>query len=270
MISNAPSPARTKRSPLRALEPQDRLMRAGLVAVRWKRGNPHCDRRTLRVAQRFALGLAKPAVARAEGTDESAIDALLAQDGFAEIVASWQEILDESSPEFMARLEGLCRIALTNALSEWDVGAALFARREMNQGRDPARTLAKRVQAQACRSAALPPVREPAPPGPPQPPNPAYDPLDALVARSTAGLRRAVVLENAVLAGAPAQPDPGNRASMAAAQRAPAQKRTATPSQPALIALRHGLFARVDTFEIVEASHGAHPVAAEPRRTRAP
>ena len=130
MISATPAAA-TPRPPLRAREPQDRLMRAGLVAVRWKRGNPYCDRTTLRVAQRFALGLAKPAVARVERTDEAAIDDLLTQDGFAEVIASWRDILDESSPEFMARLEKLCRIALTNALAEWDVGAALFAQREL-------------------------------------------------------------------------------------------------------------------------------------------
>ena len=102
---------------MRAREPQDPVLRAGLAAVRWKRGNPYCDRTTLRVAQRFAFGLDKPAVARAEGTDEAAIDALLAQDGFAEVIASWRDILDESSPAFMARLEKLCRLALTNALA---------------------------------------------------------------------------------------------------------------------------------------------------------
>ena len=136
-------------------------MRAGLAAVRWKRGNPYCDRTTLRVAQRFAFGLAKPAVARAEGTDEAAIEALLAQDGFAEVIASWRDILDESSPEFMARLEKLCRIALTNALAEWDVGTALFAQRELGQGRDPAKTLARRVRAQAKRIAGAAPRAQP-------------------------------------------------------------------------------------------------------------
>ena len=78
------------------------MLRAGLAAVRWKRGNPDCDRTTLRVAQRFAFGLDKPAVARAEGTDEAAIDALLAQDGFAAVIASWDDILDWS----FARVHG--------------------------------------------------------------------------------------------------------------------------------------------------------------------
>ena len=61
MISATPAAA-TPRPPLRAREPQDPGLRAGLAAVRWKRGNPYCDRTTLRVAQRFACGLDQPAV----------------------------------------------------------------------------------------------------------------------------------------------------------------------------------------------------------------
>jgi hypothetical protein len=139
----------------------------------------------------------------------------------------------------------------------------------MNQGRDPARTLARRVRAQAGRTPPPPPVRDAAPPSPPRP-EADYDPLDALVARSAAGLKQSVVLEQAIQSAATAEPDQGNAALEATAREALAlQSATASP-RPALIALRHGLFARVDTFEIVEAAHGAHPVAAEPRRTRAP
>ena len=263
MISATPAAA-TPRPPLRAHEPQDPVLRAGLAAVRWKRGNPYCDRTTLRVAQRFAFGLDKPAVARAEGTDEAAIDALLAQDGFAEVIASWHDILDESSPAFMARLEKLCRLALTNALLEWDVGAALFAQRELTQGRDPAQTLARRVRAQAKRTPA--PPRAPAPPGPPPLPNPGYDPLDALVQRSACGLRQAVVLEQAILTGATRQT--GVAATMAAASKALALKRGAGPAAPRPIALRHGQLARPVTAVPVEPAPAA--MAAGPRRTRAP
>lgn len=259
MISTTPAAA-TPRPPLRAHEPQDPVLRAGLAAVRWKRGNPYCDRTTLRVAQRFAFGLDKPAVARAEGTDEAAIDALLAQDGFAEVIASWHDILDESSPAFMARLEKLCRIALTNALMEWDVGAALFAQREINQGRDPAQTLAKRVRAQAKRTPA--PPRAPEPPRRPPLPNPNYDPLDALVQRSASGLRQAVVLEQAIQAGAQA----GAAATMAAARKALALKRGVRPKAvPRPIAPQHGQLPSP-----VEAVLAEPTVAAGPRRTRAP
>ena len=259
------TPARTPRLPLRAHEPQDPVLRAGLAAVRWKRGNPYCDRTTLRVAQRFAFGLDQPAVARAEGTDEAAIEALLAQDGFAEVIASWHDILAESSPAFMARLEKLCRLALTNALLEWDVGAALFAQRELTQGRDPAETLAKRVRAQAQRTPA--PPRAPEPPRPPPLPNPDYDPLDALVQRSACGLRQAVVLEQAILPGAALQT--GVAATMAAASKALALKRGVRPKAvPHPIAPRHGQLPSPVTVVPVEPAPAA--MAGGPRRTRGP
>ena len=120
------------------------------------------------------MGLARPAVARAEGTDEAAIDALLARDGFAELIASWRDILDESSTDFMARREKLCRIALTDALAEWDLGAALFAQRELGQGREPgpdagharrgqgwARSAAPRTKAARPAARARPGLRSP-------------------------------------------------------------------------------------------------------------
>ena len=245
------------------------MLRAGLVAVRWKRGNPYCDRTTLRVAQRFAFGLDKPAVARAEGTDEAAIDALLAQDGFAEVIASWHDILDESSPEFMARLEKLCRIALTNALAEWDVGAALFAQRELTQGRDPAQTLARRVRAQAKRTPA--PPRAPEPPGPPPLPNPNYDPLDALVQRSASGLRQAVVLEHAIQAGAQAVarrpasrrpwPRPARRWRSSAPPSRPRRARSSCGTASGAARARSNW-----STLAVEAT----PAAIQPRRTRGP
>ena len=153
------------------------------------------------------------------------------------MIASWHDILDESSPAFMARLEKLCRLALTNALLEWDVGAALFAQRELTQGRDPAQTLARRVRAQAKRTPA--PPRAPAPPGPPPLPNPDYDPLDALVQRSACGLRQAVVLEQAILTGAARQT--GVAATMAAARKALALKRGAAPSLPRRARSRCGM-----------------------------
>ena len=261
--------AATSRPPLRAREPQDPVLRAGLAAVRWKRGNPYCDRTTLRVAQRFAFGLTKPAVARAEGTDEAAIDALLAQDGFAEVIASWQDILDESSPEFMARLEKLCRIALTNALAEWDVGAALFAQRELSQGRDPAKTLARRVRAQAKRTPA--PPRAPEPPGPPPLPNPGYDPLDALVQRSASepapGRRARAGDPDRCQAVAEAT---GVAATMAAARKALALERAAKPAEARPIELRHGLWCREGSLELVDLAVEATPAAIQPRRTRGP
>ena len=244
-------------------EPQDRTLRGALVAVRWKRGNPYHARDAVRIAQRLALGLPKPAVAKAERTDEAAIDALLAQDGFAEVIAAWQAILDEDAPEFMVRLEKLCRIALHNALMEWDVGAAVFARRELRQGRNPARTLAERVRARAKQPPRpLPPVAPLAPLGPLPPLDPDYDPLAVLVRRSEAALRDAVLAEQTVQAMAQAS-------TAEAATKALAGKRAA-PRR--LIPLRHGLFRCLDTGELVEPDAATAQATGEdqPRQTRAP
>ena len=249
-------------------EPQHRTLRGAVVAVRWKGGNRYRDRAAIRVAQRLALGLPKPAVARAERTDEAAIDALLARDGFAEAIAAWQAILDESSPDFMARLEKLCRIALHNALMEWDVGAAFFARRELRQGRDPARVLAERVRARAQRPPRpLPPLAPVAPMGPLPPPDPAYDPLDALVRRSEAALHRDVLAEQAVAITAAQAAGQG---TAAAARQALARKRAAATASRRLIPLRHGLFVCAATGELVEPDPAAAEDDAEPRQTRGP
>ena len=235
-----------------------------MVAVRWKGGNRYRDRAAIRVAQRLALGLPKPAVARAERTDEAAIDALLARDGFAEAIAAWQAILDESSPDFMARLEKLCRIALHNALMEWDVGAAFFARRELRQGRDPARVLAERVRERAKRAPRpLAPSAPVAPLAPLPPLDPAYDPLDALVRRSEAALHRDVLAEQAVAVTAQAA-GPG---TAAAARQALARKRAAATASR----ITHRLCQGTGTLALLGDRPLAGPRAvAEPRRTRAP
>jgi hypothetical protein len=205
-------------------------------------------------AQRFACGLDKAAVARAEGTDEAAIDTLLTQDGFAEVIAGWQDTLDEGSPEFMARLENLCRIAL----AEWDVGAALCAQRELGRGR---------VQPQARQTPAPAFARAAEPPAPWLASSPGPDPLDALVQRSAAGLRQAVVLEHAIQAGA--QTAAGETtdvaATVAAAGKALALRRVRHTTSPRLIALRHGVHGSGATAVAVSSA-----IAAGPRRIRGP
>ena len=78
--------------------------------------------------------------------DEAAIEELMAQDGFRELAAAHEELLAEPPEAAMARLVGLARLALENALSvDWDVGAALFVLREHKRGRDAAETVAKGV-----------------------------------------------------------------------------------------------------------------------------
>ena len=203
----------------RAREPQAPGQRALLASLRGRR-DPFCHpRRPIRVAQRLALGLSKAAVARAEGQDEAFVDRLLAEDGFPELIDAWARILEEPSAAFMARIEKLCRIALHNALLAADVGAALFARRELACGRDPARTLMQRIEAQARRRPPAPVAAAARPRAGPR----SRDPLNAVVARSAAALRGAVVLEHAAQ-------------TAAAAPDAPVPHDPAGPSGPARIA----------------------------------
>src|SRR5687768_1383500 len=89
---------------------------AALLAGRRPRGNPYARRQWIRTAQRLAAGLPKAAVARAERTDEAATDGLLASEAFAELVESYRELIDEPAAAHTARLMGLARMALEQAL----------------------------------------------------------------------------------------------------------------------------------------------------------
>ena len=101
-------------------------------------------------------------------------------------------------------------------------------------------------------------------------PNPNYDPLDALVQRSASGLRQAVVLEHAIQAGAQAAAETGVAATMAAARKALALERAAKPAEARPIELRHGLWCREGSLELVDLAVEATPAAIQPRRTRGP
>ena len=136
------------------MEPTDAFSRAALVGVRWRKGNPYQDRRALRVSQRLAAGMSVAEVARAERADTAAIESLLAQDGFAAVVESWRAMAEQPEAEQTARLVRLARLAIENALTDWDMGAAFFVLRENAQGRDPAHTIAERIIATAKRTAA--------------------------------------------------------------------------------------------------------------------
>jgi hypothetical protein len=105
-------------------------------------------------------------VAHAERRDEAAIQGLLAQDGFRELVASWEALAAKPPEEQTRQLVVLARQAIHNALADWDIGAAFFVLREDERGRDPALTLAKGVVA-SCRRRCRPirPCRRTATPG---------------------------------------------------------------------------------------------------------
>ena len=102
-------------------------------------------------------------------------------------------------------------------------------------------------------------------------PNPNYDPLDALVQRIASGLRQAVVLEHAIQAGAQAVAEAtGVAATMAAARKALALERATKPAEARPIELRHGLWCREGSLELLDAPVEAVPAAIQPRRTRGP
>jgi predicted component of type VI protein secretion system len=66
--------------------PRDTMNLLAAVTSGRRARNPHARRDWLRVSQRLACGLTPRQVARAERTDEAAIDALLAQTGFRALV----------------------------------------------------------------------------------------------------------------------------------------------------------------------------------------
>lgn len=207
-------------------EPQDRLSRGLLVALRHRGGNPFLPRQRLRAAQRLASGLTPAEAARAEGCEPGAIEALLDRKGFRGLVESCKALAERPEAEQIRRLVLLARQTIELALADWDTGAAFFVLREHDQGRDPARTLAERVLA---RVRALP-TPAPAPPAGASPstvPRPAaaadgHDPLDALVRRRAAALEGATLAEHAVrtAATAAAAPPPDPPAGVAATIRA--------------------------------------------------
>lgn len=260
------------------MEPTDPFSRAALVGVRWRKGNLYQDRRALRVSQRLAAGMSVAEVARAENTDTAAIDALLARDGFSAVIESWRAMAEQPEAEQTARLVRLARQAIENALTDWDMGAAFFVLRENAQGRDPAHTIAKRIVAGAKRSTAPPapmPPAETPPPPPATPPAPSpYDPLDALVHRQTAALRRSVLAEQAVRADAAAAvAEDGAAATAAAARKALAQKAETArrPASPLSHLTRR--LAGGTAMPIAPRFEDDPPTASlayQPRRTRAP
>jgi hypothetical protein len=212
----------------RLTDPAARFTAAAMVGVRHKGGNRDQKRDQIRISLRLACGLTPAQAAAAERRPVEAIEALLAQEGFRELVEADRELLAMPVEEQRARLVRLARIAIENALSDWDLGAACFVLKEEEQGRDPAVTVAEGVIARRRKPPA--PLRPPPPPAPPKPLAAGYQPLLALVRRSEAGLRRAVIEEHAAqhaaVAAAPA------RGTAAAVPHALAMKQAAARQDP--------------------------------------
>lgn len=278
MIAQLVGPvAAPAKRPLRALEPQDPFLRAAMVGVRARGGDLFQRRDWLRVSYRLAAGMSVPQVARTEGKEEAAIEDLLAQEDFRGLVESQKALEALPEEEQTERLVRLARIAIENALSDLDLGAAYFVLREHGQGRDPARTVARTIMGKARRAAAAPPAPPPAPLGPPAAPGAPrrrpYDPLDALVHRQTAALRRAVVEEHAVChAAVAADVSPtGAAATRAAAGRALALKRKAASAPPPSDHAGRHHAGDPDALPALGSTPAEpFPAAAFPRRPRAP
>jgi hypothetical protein len=235
--------------------------------------NPYARRGWLRVSRRLACGLTPHQVAVAERTDEAAIEGLLAQEGFREVVAAYEDFLSLPPADAMAKLVRLARMALENALSDWDLGATLFVLREDKLDRDAAETLAKGVLATSRRkpaaTAAAPPsaATDPPPPGT-RPCEPGLRLLD----RGAARLRRAVIEEHAVQRAAGVGPGPvgGGADTVAAARKALAAKAAAptSPAQRLARQLNYGTGLSAPTPHGAPAPRPSAP--AQPRRPRPP
>lgn len=260
------------------LGPTTASLMAGVLVGRRRPRNTYAKRDHLRISQRLAHGLTPAQVARVEGTEESAVTALLAQDGFKALVASHAAQLAEPAEQHTARLVRLARQTLENALTlDWDVGAALFVLEENASGRDPARTLAEGVIAasrRAVRAGAAVPPPAPAPEAPaaPRP----CDPLAGLMQRGSAKLRRAVLEEQAaqLAAAEPPAPEPtppaGDRAATVdAARKALALRSAAGPDHPPTPAAAFARRLAYGTAPIalpLDLRRSHRPAAAQPRR----
>lgn len=221
MISNLLRP--------RLTDPAARFTAAAMVGVRRKGGNRDQDRDRIRISLRLACGLTPAQVAAAERRPVATIESLLEQEGFKELVEADRDLLAMPVEQQRARLVRLARIAIENALSDWDLGAACFVLKEEEQGRDPAVSVAESIIAR--RQAPPPPLRPPLPPSPPKPLATDHQPLLMLVRRSEAGLRRAVIEEHAAQHAAVAA-SPARSTAEAARQALALKRASLQPSAP--------------------------------------
>lgn len=239
-------------------EPTRTFLAASLIGRRRPRASL-ARRDWLRVSQRLASGLTPREVARAEAKDEAAIQELLEDASFRELLEGERALLALPVEEQRARLVRLARTALENALCDDHAGAALFVLSEEARGRDPAETLARGVLARSQRQ-----TRPPAASPPPHPPAPRlYDPLGALTRRGAAELRRVVVEEHAARHAATVPADTRTAAQRALALRKTAEAaRLAAPAAPPAPCRRDA--------PAVPAERPSAPITSLPRRPRAP
>jgi hypothetical protein len=149
---------------------------------------------------------------------EAEIDALLAQPDFQELVESLVELEAMPESERLALLERLAWCTLERAMADDDWRAAAFVLAELHRGRNPARSLARRVVGRHRRATAGPPAAaEPALPSAASVSSPPRDPVTRAIGRCAAGLCDEVILEQAARhAAATATAEPADAALAAA------------------------------------------------------
>lgn len=128
-----------------------------------------CDRQ--RVAQRLGLGMATDEVAAIERAEPSAIRRLLSDEGFGRLVEHYRTLGAMDHAERLARLTGEAMLLLELGIGAGDLRVAAFVVHEAGHGRDPAATLAAKVDAVLARACGTEPPRAPGEPVPePTPP----------------------------------------------------------------------------------------------------
>jgi hypothetical protein len=251
----------------RGMSPATPYLMAAVLSGR-RPGRRPLRRDWLRMADRLAVGMSPTAAALPEGLDAAMVDELLAQEDFRELVEATKACLEEPPEVQHRQLVILARQTLERALA-WDDDpkAALFVLEEDARGRDPAVTLAEGVLKAQRRAlaAAAPPPAPPVAPRPARPPL-GYDPLCAMMYRGAARLRAMVRTEDAIRHASQAA-----TATVTAARAALALRHASTP-RPRLLPLRHGLFVREDSLELVSAEEvGAlRARVGSPRQPQAP
>ncbi|MFO1036655.1 MAG: hypothetical protein U1E45_07410 [Geminicoccaceae bacterium] len=182
-----------------------------------------------RLACKLARG-ASPEVAGAAlhiGPDE--LQAILGEEEFQELVASYRELRLLPRDELIARLEDVAQYVLLELMEERHPGVCAWFFHHSLRKRDPVAVLAGMVADSLERLS-----REPATPPPRRRPKPrAYDDIDALRHRISAYLRAVVLAEHgARLRAAPetSSPPASPRPDLPEARRAPTMPSAPTGS----------------------------------------
>jgi hypothetical protein len=169
----------------------------------------------LHAAYRLSAGFTPAAVARAEAVAEREVEALLARPDFQRLPDAVRALAALPEEERLARLEQMAWCTLELAMAEGDWRCAAFVLSERRLGRNPARTLARRVAKAQARAAALPGAPKPAESAPPPQAPPPNEPAGAAVRGAAVFLRDAVAIDAALAhepapqpAAAPAPPSP--------------------------------------------------------------